>query len=65
MHFSYGRELLKIIRRIIKCHPSQGQQFGTQHLLVTYSMFFYYLLLLLSLCKILHIFLYSNAIKKL
>ncbi|EZA55918.1 hypothetical protein X777_03603 [Ooceraea biroi] len=37
MQFSYGRELLKIIRRIIKCHPSQGQQFGTQHLLVTYN----------------------------
>ncbi|XP_012538308.2 uncharacterized protein LOC105837781 [Monomorium pharaonis] len=37
MQFSYGRELLKIIRRIIKCHPTQGQQFGTQHLLVTYS----------------------------
>ncbi|XP_020281386.1 uncharacterized protein LOC109853564 [Pseudomyrmex gracilis] len=35
--FPYGRELLKIIRRIIKCHPSQGQQFGTQHLLVTYN----------------------------
>jgi len=37
MQFSYGRELLKIIRKIIKCHPTQGQQFGTQHLLVTYS----------------------------
>lgn len=37
MQFSYGRELLKIIRRIIKCHPTQGQQFGTQHLLVTYN----------------------------
>ncbi|XP_014470938.1 PREDICTED: uncharacterized protein LOC106742485 [Dinoponera quadriceps] len=35
--FSYGRELFKIIRRIIKCHPTQGQQFRTQHLLVTYS----------------------------
>ncbi|XP_032664150.1 dentin sialophosphoprotein-like [Odontomachus brunneus] len=35
--FLYGKELLKIIRRIIKCHPSQGQQFGTQHLLVTYN----------------------------
>lgn len=37
MQFSHGRELLKIIRRIIKCHPTQGQQFGTQHLLVTYN----------------------------
>ncbi|XP_011175110.2 uncharacterized protein LOC105207379 [Solenopsis invicta] len=37
VQFSYGRELLKIIRRIIKCHPTQGQQFGTQHLLVTYN----------------------------
>ncbi|XP_011642333.1 uncharacterized protein LOC105430458 [Pogonomyrmex barbatus] len=37
MQFSYGRELLKIIRRIIKCNPTQGQQFGTQHLLVTYN----------------------------
>ncbi|CAL1675976.1 unnamed protein product [Lasius platythorax] len=37
MQFSYGRELLKIVRRIIKCHPSQGQQFGTPHLLVTYN----------------------------
>ncbi|KAL0112096.1 hypothetical protein PUN28_013374 [Cardiocondyla obscurior] len=35
--FSYGRELLKIIRRIIKCNPTQGQQFGTQHLLVSYN----------------------------
>ncbi|XP_012214807.2 uncharacterized protein [Linepithema humile] len=35
--FLYGRELLKIIRRIIKCHPTQGQQFSTQHLLVTYN----------------------------
>lgn len=37
MQFSYGRELLKIVRRIIKCHPNQGQQFGTPHLLVTYN----------------------------
>ncbi|KYN28735.1 hypothetical protein ALC57_01697 [Trachymyrmex cornetzi] len=37
IQFSYGRELLKIIRKIIKCHPTQGQQFGTQHLLVTYN----------------------------
>ncbi|KAL6440097.1 hypothetical protein ACFW04_003015 [Cataglyphis niger] len=37
IQFSYGRELLKIVRRIIKCHPSQGQQFGTPHLLVTYN----------------------------
>ncbi|XP_011862517.1 PREDICTED: uncharacterized protein LOC105559078 isoform X2 [Vollenhovia emeryi] len=39
--FSYGRELFKIIRRIIKCHPTQGQQFGTQHLLVTYNCTFW------------------------
>ncbi|KYN42882.1 hypothetical protein ALC56_02685 [Trachymyrmex septentrionalis] len=37
IQFSYGRELLKIVRKIIKCHPTQGQQFGTQHLLVTYN----------------------------
>ncbi|XP_072754167.1 uncharacterized protein [Anoplolepis gracilipes] len=37
VQFSYGRELIKIVRRIIKCHPSQGQQFGTPHLLVTYN----------------------------
>ncbi|XP_029170987.1 uncharacterized protein LOC114940454 [Nylanderia fulva] len=37
MQFLYGRELLKIVRRIIKCHPNQGQQFGTPHLLVTYN----------------------------
>ncbi|XP_070152792.1 uncharacterized protein [Polyergus mexicanus] len=41
MQFSYGRELLKIVRRIIKCHPSQGQQFGTPHLLVTYNCTFW------------------------
>ncbi|KAG7202559.1 hypothetical protein KM043_009755 [Ampulex compressa] len=35
--FVYGKELMKIIRRIIKCQPRQGQQFGTQHLLVTYN----------------------------
>ncbi|XP_011269821.2 uncharacterized protein LOC105259535 [Camponotus floridanus] len=37
MQFSYGRELLKIVRRIIKCHPNRGQQFDTSHLLVTYN----------------------------
>ncbi|XP_012272304.1 uncharacterized protein LOC105695371 [Orussus abietinus] len=35
--FTYGRELMLIIRRIIKCQPRQGQQFGTRHLLVTYN----------------------------
>lgn len=48
MQFSYGRELLKIVRRIIKCHPSQGQQFDTSHLLVTYSIL---LLIFFSLNK--------------
>lgn len=35
--FCYGKELMKIIRRIIKHPPRQGQQFGTQHLLVSYN----------------------------
>ncbi|XP_066599160.1 putative leucine-rich repeat-containing protein DDB_G0290503 [Prorops nasuta] len=35
--FDYTRELMKIIRRIIKCQPKQGQQFETKHLLVTYN----------------------------
>ncbi|XP_034941396.1 uncharacterized protein [Chelonus insularis] len=35
--FSYGKELMKVIRRIIKSQPRQGQQFGTRHLLVTYN----------------------------
>lgn len=38
--FNYGRELMKVIRRIIKSQPRQGQQFGTNHLLVTYSILF-------------------------
>ncbi|KAK0182505.1 hypothetical protein PV327_000641 [Microctonus hyperodae] len=35
--FNYGKELMKVIRRIIKSQPRQGQQFGTHHLLVTYN----------------------------
>ncbi|KAI4490339.1 hypothetical protein M0802_010716 [Mischocyttarus mexicanus] len=35
--FSYGKELMKVIRRIIKSEPSQGQQFITKHILVTYN----------------------------
>ncbi|XP_017796034.1 PREDICTED: putative mediator of RNA polymerase II transcription subunit 24 [Habropoda laboriosa] len=35
--FNFGRELMKIIRRIIKNQPRQGQQFITSHLLVTYN----------------------------
>lgn len=35
--FAYGKELLKVIRRIIKSQPCQGQQFGTKHILVTYN----------------------------
>ncbi|CAG5108175.1 Protein of unknown function [Cotesia congregata] len=35
--FNYGKDLMKVIRRIIKSQPRQGQQFGTQHLLVTYN----------------------------
>ncbi|XP_076234869.1 uncharacterized protein LOC143179491 [Calliopsis andreniformis] len=35
--FGFGRELMKVIRRIIKNQPRQGQQFGTSHLLVTYN----------------------------
>lgn len=36
-HFQYGKEMLKIFRRIIKEQPTPGQQFNTCHLLVTYS----------------------------
>ncbi|XP_076383982.1 uncharacterized protein LOC117226715 isoform X1 [Megalopta genalis] len=36
-HFTYGKELMKIIRRIIKNPPRQGQQFSTNNLLVTYN----------------------------
>ncbi|XP_057337801.1 uncharacterized protein LOC130675917 [Microplitis mediator] len=36
-NFSHGKELMKVIRRIIKSQPRQGQQFGTRHLLVTYN----------------------------
>ncbi|XP_031833636.2 uncharacterized protein LOC116427439 isoform X1 [Nomia melanderi] len=36
-HFTFGKELMKIIRRIIKYLPRQGQQFSTNHLLVTYN----------------------------
>ncbi|XP_014609827.1 PREDICTED: protein PF14_0175-like [Polistes canadensis] len=35
--FAYGKELLKVIRRIIKSQPCQGQQFVTKHILVTYN----------------------------
>ncbi|KAF3427632.1 hypothetical protein E2986_08378 [Frieseomelitta varia] len=35
-HFNFGRELMKIIRRIIKDQPPQNQQFGTNHLVVTF-----------------------------
>ncbi|XP_043273214.1 uncharacterized protein [Venturia canescens] len=34
---TYPKELTKVIRRIIKSQPRQGQQFGTRHLLVTYN----------------------------
>lgn len=39
--FSYARELMKVIRRIIKCQPCQGQQFGTRHILVTCNHIFW------------------------
>ncbi|KAL2712697.1 homeobox protein 3-like [Vespula squamosa] len=35
--FTYGKELMKVIRRIIKSQPRQGQQFCTKHILVTYN----------------------------
>ncbi|KAF7379890.1 hypothetical protein HZH68_016838 [Vespula germanica] len=35
--FTYGKELMKVIRRIIKSQPPQGQQFCTKHILVTYN----------------------------
>ncbi|KAF7991834.1 hypothetical protein HCN44_010635 [Aphidius gifuensis] len=37
--FQHDKELMKVIRRIIKSQPisKQGQQFGTRHLLVTYN----------------------------
>ncbi|XP_011306674.1 uncharacterized protein [Fopius arisanus] len=35
--FSHARELMKVVRKIIKLHPRQGQQFCTRHLLVTYN----------------------------
>lgn len=35
--FCYGKELMKIIRKIIKYPPPQGQQFETQNLLVSYN----------------------------
>ncbi|XP_034176892.2 uncharacterized protein LOC117602691 [Osmia lignaria lignaria] len=35
--FSFGKELMNVVRRIIKHQPRQGQQFGTTHLLVTYN----------------------------
>ncbi|XP_060825896.1 uncharacterized protein LOC132912476 isoform X2 [Bombus pascuorum] len=35
--FNYGKELMKVIRKIIKNPPSQKQQFGTSHLLVTFE----------------------------
>ncbi|XP_058789859.1 myb-like protein X isoform X2 [Phymastichus coffea] len=36
-NFPHSKELMKIIRRIIKWQPKQGQHFGTKHLLVTYN----------------------------
>lgn len=35
--FAYGKELMKVIRKIIKSQPRQGQQFSTEHILVTYN----------------------------
>ncbi|XP_076762377.1 uncharacterized protein LOC143430211 [Xylocopa sonorina] len=35
--FNYEKELMKVIRRVIKNQPPQGQQFGTSHLLVTFN----------------------------
>ncbi|XP_033355693.1 uncharacterized protein MAL13P1.304-like isoform X2 [Bombus vosnesenskii] len=35
--FNYGKELMKVIRKIIKNPPSQKQQFGTSHLLITFE----------------------------
>ncbi|XP_015120180.1 uncharacterized protein LOC107043271 [Diachasma alloeum] len=35
--FSHARELMKVVRKIIKLQPRQGQQFCTRHLLVTYN----------------------------
>lgn len=35
--FAYGKELMKVVRRIIKSQPRQGQQFCTKHILVTYN----------------------------
>lgn len=42
--FQHDKELMKVIRRIIKSQPisKQGQQFGTRHLLVTYSKFLFF-----------------------
>ncbi|XP_008208671.1 uncharacterized protein LOC100679944 isoform X1 [Nasonia vitripennis] len=36
-HFTYSKELMKIIRRVIKWQPRQGQHFSTKNLLVTYN----------------------------
>ncbi|XP_063992058.1 uncharacterized protein LOC135170288 [Diachasmimorpha longicaudata] len=35
--FAHARELMKVVRKIIKLQPRQGQQFCTRHLLVTYN----------------------------
>ncbi|KAK2580214.1 hypothetical protein KPH14_012474 [Odynerus spinipes] len=35
--FTYGKELMKVVRRIIKSQPRQGQQFCTKHILATYN----------------------------
>ncbi|XP_043255263.1 uncharacterized protein LOC122399022 [Colletes gigas] len=35
--FYFGKELMNVIRRILKDPPRQGQQFCTSHLLITYS----------------------------
>ncbi|XP_014210224.1 uncharacterized protein LOC106640645 [Copidosoma floridanum] len=36
-NFVYSKELMKIIRRVIKWQPKQGQHFSTKNLLVTYN----------------------------
>ncbi|XP_017890231.1 uncharacterized protein LOC108631052 [Ceratina calcarata] len=36
--FGFGKELMKVIRRIIKNPPAQGQQFSTSHLLITFNL---------------------------
>ncbi|XP_012145211.2 uncharacterized protein LOC100879642 isoform X2 [Megachile rotundata] len=35
--FEFGKELMKVVRKIIKTQPRQGQQFSTTNLFVTYN----------------------------